>query len=79
MLNETQIGEVWMLFADYVDKKQLDVVAERYVELLADHGVRDKTLQNATGVDTVLDHAINYYLEDTDEDEDDDDYSALDF
>ena len=81
MLNETQIGEVWMLFADYLDKKQLDVVAERYIELLADNGVRDKTLQNALGNDTVLDHAINYYLEDDsiDEDDDDDDYSALDF
>jgi hypothetical protein len=44
---------------------------------LADHGVSDKVLQSATGVDETLDSAIEYYL---DEDEvDDDDYKELDF
>lgn len=73
MLNETQIGEVWLLFADYLDKKQSDVVAERFVELLVDLGVNDRTLQNSTGVDQVLDQAIAYYLEE------DEDQEELDF
>ena len=64
MLNETQIGEIWLLFADYIDKKQLDVVAERYVELLVDNGVTDRILQHATGMESNLDQAIEYYLED---------------
>jgi len=76
MLNETQIGDIWLLFADYIDKKQLELVAERYVDLLADHGVSDKVLQNATGVDDTLDSAIEYYL---DEDSEEDDYKELDF
>jgi len=75
MLSETQIGEVWLLFADYLDKKQIELVAERYVELLVDQGVNDRTLQNATGVDQILDQAIAYYLE---EDESDDS-EELDF
>jgi hypothetical protein len=79
MLNEAQIGEVWMLFADYLDKKQIDVVAERYVELLADLGVRDRILQNAIGVDAILDQAISYYLENDEEEDEDDDYKELDF
>lgn len=78
MLNEAQIGEVWMLFADYIDKKQIDIVAERYIDLLADYGVRDRVLQNVIGVDAVLDHAITYYL-DQEEDDEDDDYKELDF
>ena len=76
-MNEAQISEMWMMFADYIDKKQLDIVAERYVELLADFGVRDRTLSNALGNDAVLDHAIAYYLDE--DDEDDDDYKELDF
>jgi hypothetical protein len=76
MLNETQIGDIWLLFADYIDKKQLELVAERYVDLLADHGVSDKVLQGATGVDDTLDTAIEYYL---DEPDDDEDYKELDF
>jgi len=64
MLNETQIGELWLLFADYIDKKQLDSVAERYIEVLLDNGVTDRTLQQAMGVEHTLDQAIEYYLED---------------
>ena len=78
MLNETQIGDIWLLFADYIDKKHVETAAERYVDLLADYGVNDRTLQHATGVDPNLDQAIEYYLDEEDEDEDDD-YKELDF
>jgi hypothetical protein len=78
MLNETQIGDIWLLFADYVDKKQIEVTAERYVELLADYGVSDRTLEGATGVDSTLDSAIEYYLDEGSQEEDDD-FKELDF
>ena len=77
MLNETQIGEVWLLFSDYLDKKQIETVAERYIELLADNGVSDRTLQHSTGVDPYLDQAITYYLDDSDQQRDD--YDELEF
>jgi hypothetical protein len=79
MLNETQIGDIWMLFSDFIDKKQIESVAERYVDLLADFDVSDRVLQNATGVDPILDSAIHYYLDEEDEYDDDDDYKELDF
>jgi hypothetical protein len=79
MLNETQVVDVWLLFSDYIDKKQLEPVAERYVELLADYGIRDKVLQSATGTDATLDQAILYYLEDEEDESDDNDYTDLDF
>ena len=78
MLNETQIGDIWLLFADYIDKKHVETAAERYVDLLADYGVSDRTLQHATGVDNNLDQAIEYYLDEDVEDEDED-YKELDF
>lgn len=77
MLNETQIGDIWMLFADYIDKKQLEVAAERYVDLLADFGVADRTMQDASGVDGTLDAAIEFYLDE--ESDEDDDYKELEF
>jgi hypothetical protein len=79
MLNESQIGDIWMLFADYIDKKQVEVAAERYIELLADYGVNDKVLQSATGVDNTLDQAIDYYLDEDDANDEDDDYKELEF
>jgi hypothetical protein len=79
MLNETQIGDIWMLFSDFIDKKQIETVAERYVDLLADHGVTDRIMQNATGVDSTLDSAIEYYLDEEDAADDEDDVEELDF
>jgi len=80
MLNETQVGDIWLNFVEYIDKKQLETVAERYIDLLADFGVPDKVFQAATGVDDILDQAIAYYLnEDDDDSGDDEDYKELEF
>ena len=74
MLNEAQIGDIWLLFIEYIDRKQLDNVAEKYVDLLADYGVTDRIFQNVIGtIDNQLDKAIEYYLEEENEDEDDED------
>jgi len=80
MLNETQVGDIWLNFVEYLDKKQLETVAERYIDMLADFGVPDKVLQAATGVDDTLDQAIGYYLnEDEGYVDDDEDYGELEF
>jgi hypothetical protein len=70
-MNENHIADIWMLFKEYLDKKTVDLVAERYVDLLADHGISDKVIASASGYDDSLDQAIEYYL---DEDTDEDDY-----
>jgi hypothetical protein len=77
MLSETQIGDVWLMFVEYIDKKQLETVAERYVDLLADFGVSDRVFKDAIGVDEILDQAIGYYLNDDEDGEED--YDELDF
>jgi|TARA_B100000214_G_C23776210_1_gene539156 hypothetical protein len=77
-MTEEEIVDIWNLFKEYIDKKQIEVVAEKYVDLLADYGVSDETLVSALGTSTSLDEAINYYLDsdglDDDEDFDDEDY-----
>ncbi len=61
-MNENQIADIWLLFKEYTDKKALESLAERYVDLLADHGISDKTLKDSLGYDDALDDAIEYYL-----------------
>lgn len=75
-MSESQIADTWLLFKDFIDKKSIDVAAERFVELLADYGVNDRVLENTLGHDEHLDTAINYYLDQPDEEEDyeDEDY-----
>lgn len=70
-MNENHIGDIWLLFKEYVDKKNLDVLAERYVDLLADHGISDKVMALASGFDEDLDNAIDFYLDQETDDEDD--------
>lgn len=72
-MNENQIADIWMLFKEYVDKKLLEAVAERYLDLLADHGVSDRILEASTGVDDDLDRAIEYYLDQGEEEEEQED------
>lgn len=71
-MKEDQIVDVWTLFKNYIDKKNLDIAAEKYVDLLADYGVDEITLKDALGNDDYLDDAIGYFL-DIDVDIDDED------
>jgi hypothetical protein len=71
-MNEDQVADIWNLFKEYLDKKHVELAAEKYVDLLADYGVNDMTLKEVSGTDRILDHAINYYLDlDTSDDDDD--------
>ena len=72
-MNEDHISDIWMMFKEYVDKKQVELTAEKFVDLLADYGVSDETFKEVIGTDSVLDEAIGYYL-DLDNDDDDDEY-----
>jgi hypothetical protein len=70
-MDEAQIVDIWMLFKENIDKKTIDIVAERYIEICADYGASDEAFTNALGNDTELDDAISYYLDiDNDPDED---------
>ena len=70
-MNEEHIGDIWMMFKEHIDKKQIELVAEKFVDLLADYGVSDETFKEVLGTDAILDEAIGYYL-DLDVVEDDD-------
>lgn len=77
-MNDTQIGEIWVFFKEYLRKEDISIAAEAFVDLLADFNIKDKVLQGAVGFDPDLDSAIEYYLEDDSEDEDYEDYEEDD-
>tara|TARA_E500000178_G_scaffold277168_1_gene276292 strand:+ start:27282 stop:27515 length:234 start_codon:yes stop_codon:yes gene_type:complete len=58
-----QAIDVWNLFKEYVDKKQIELVAEKFVDMLADYGIDDHQMKELLGNDSHLDEAIGYYLE----------------
>ena len=75
-MNEEQIADVWLLFKEYIEKKNVEMEDESFVDMLADYGLSDLAFQELLGNDTVLDTAINYYLEVDDDlhDDEEEDY-----
>ena len=73
-MSDEEILDIWNLFKDYIDKKQVETAAERYVDLLVDYGVQDDQLVSILGHHEMLDQAVNYYLDIDEEDSDDDDF-----
>ena len=75
-MNEDFVADAWMMFKEYLDKKHIEMAAEKYIDMLIDYGVDDVQLKEMLGNDKHLDSAIQYYLEldetDTDDDEWDD-------
>ena len=72
-MDDTQIADVWTTLKEYLDKKHVEMAAERYIDLMADYGVSDETLNDVLGSDSDLDDAICYYLDLDKMDDDDDD------
>ena len=62
-MDGTQIVETWQVFKEYLDKKHIETVAEKFVDLCADFGTEDEAFRDALGSDSDLDQAIGYYLE----------------
>jgi hypothetical protein len=62
-MEESQIADIWMMFKEYLEKKNVEIAAERFVDLMADYGVDDETFTNLLGTDRDLDTAISYYLD----------------
>jgi hypothetical protein len=79
MINEDHIVDIWMGLKEFFDKKQIETIASKYVDVLADNGVEDHIFKAALGGDEDLDNAIEYYLDDWDGDEEETDYGAEDW
>ena len=79
-MNEDNIVDIWMGLKEFFDKKQIETIASKYIDVLADNGVEDHVFKSALGADEDLDNAIEYYLDDWEGDSDEEtDYGAEDW
>ena len=70
-MNSAMLVDIWSLIKENVDKKNIETVAESYIDICADYGADDQVLREAQGTCDNLDKAIDYYLDETEEDQDD--------
>ena len=57
------IVDIWNTFKDSIEKKHVETIAEKYVDVCADFGTDDTAFRDAMGSCDQLDSAINYYLD----------------
>lgn len=62
-MDGSDVVEVWHLFREYIDKKSVAALSEKFIDLVADLGISDEELKEALGEDKYLDEAIMYYLD----------------
>lgn len=70
-MNDDLILDMWDFIKELVDKKTVGSVAEKYVDILLEHGILEQSLKTAIGHDHDLDDAISYYLDDDEDDSED--------
>ena len=78
-MTEDNIIDIWTGLKEFFDKKQIETVASKYIDILADNGVQDHVFKSALGGDEDLDDAITYYLDDWNEEDDEIDFDAEDY
>lgn len=71
-MDSSLIVDVWNTFKESIDKKHIETVAERFIDVCADYGTDDTHFRDAMGSCDILDNAINYYLDEEVEDYDED-------
>jgi|TARA_B100001094_G_scaffold45669_2_gene40669 hypothetical protein len=75
-MNSDLIADIWTIMVEHIEEKKKKDVAASYINALLDYGVSESVIQGLFGIDTYLDEAVEYVLddeevEDYDEDEDD--------
>jgi hypothetical protein len=78
-MTEEQIIDIWTGLKEYFDKKQVEIIASKYVDILTEAGVQDHILKHSMGSDDELDQAISYFLDESDEDEDELDFESSNY
>jgi len=71
-MEANMIADIWGVLSEKIAEKDKAEAAQEYVNTLLDYDIPESTLEGMMGIDTYLDAALEYVLEDepTDEEED---------
>jgi hypothetical protein len=63
-MNQDLLADVWNVLGERIPEKDKQDAASEFVNLLLDYDITETTLEGMLGIDTYLDTAIEYALED---------------
>ena len=68
-MNKDLLVDLWNLMSDHIPEKEKADVSQEFVTTLLDYNIVESTLKGMVGVDTYLDTAIEYALDEDDEED----------
>jgi len=73
-MEANMIADIWSVLSEKIAEKDKQEAAQEYVNTLLDYDIPESTLEGMMGIDTYLDTALEYVLDDeqqiTDEEDD---------
>lgn len=63
-MKEDLIADIWTLVVEHIPEKHRKDVAADFVNTLLDYGIKESILQSLQGIDSYLDDAITYAIDD---------------
>ena len=70
-MEANMIADKWGVLSEKIAEKDKAEAAQEYVNTLLDYDIPESTLEGMMGIDTYLDAALEYVLEDEPTDEED--------
>ena len=70
-MDSNMLADIWNVLSDKIAEKDKADTAQEYINTLLDYDVPESTLESMIGIDTYLDTALEYVLDNESEEEDD--------
>ena len=70
-MEANMIADIWGVLSEKIAEKDKAEAAQEYVNTLLDYDIPESTLEGMMGIDTYLDAALEYVLEDEPTDDED--------
>jgi len=74
-MQQDLIADIWNVVSEHLPEAKKQDVAQEYINTLLDYGVSEQVLEGLFGIDTYLDNAVEYVIDEeeiADDDYDDD-------
>lgn len=70
-MDSNMLADIWNVLSDKIAEKDKADAAQEYINTLLDYDIPESTLESMIGIDTYLDTALEYVLDNESEEEDD--------
>ena len=74
-MNQDLLADIWNVMSEHIPEKEKNEAAQEYITTLLDYGVSENVLEGMLGIDTYLDGAIEYAINDEPFDDVDEEWS----